>query len=1652
MCVRVKIVSTVVILILFSPVFTTVSFENDQCNERSTVPDNDNFDNENEIFNKAENLLANTPRAFTANRGQLENDEVLFYEQGGAVWFGADEVFFELREYADTRGQGSQLRGQGRVRIGNRELGMGNRDIGLKTDDWEQTIREYRRVVLKQEFIGANHIKPIGRECLSWQSNFFYGNDSENWCIDVPNYSEIWYENIYDGIDLRYYTNEKGLKYDFIVHPGGNFDQIRIKYEGVECLELDDSGDLNIKTKLYILKDTKLFIYQKNNNNNKNIINGYFKLYSNLEYGFGIFDDYDKQKPVIIDPFIEFSTFFGGNSFEYPFGIYVDKNRSSYLTGITNSIDFNTTPGAYNTSHNRKYADGYVIKFNQNGSALEYATFLGGSNWNYCRDISIDKNGNAYIAGETNSSDFPTTSSAFDQSFNGAWDIFVSKLNCNGSQLIYSTYIGSDQHEDAWGIVVDGNGSALITGLAMSNNFPTTSNAYDTNLNGISDVYVLKLCPNGSSLVFSTFLGGTKDENGYGIDIDHNDNVYITGNTVSDDFPTTPGAFDRTINSAAHQQSYDVFVSKLNYNGTQLLYSTYVGGWHNDYGRKIVVDSNCYAYVTGYTPSNDFPTTPGAYDTTYNGGGDVGDSFTFKLNYNASTLIYSTFIGGNAWDIGLDISIDAEKNAYVFGYTNSTNFPTTSDAYSRYLNGSYDAFICQLDKFGSMLIYSTYFGGSSYEVGFCGALDSRTNIYIAGYTDSANFPTTPGAYNRTLPGARAGFLSKFSYSKMLNISFLEFLYRNQPTKIAYSRLGTYSFRLKIIDSNVPKVLKDLTILIDPGGTNIELTWSSTQNRFYKSNDENNFITIENSSIIYQFVAFSIIDFDVTFNWTYPHEDLNDVQVRADGLYSMVDYLNVSDLFRVENDLVFNGTFRVRGADERILQQFDLVRGGERLNWAGTLPIYEDSDNIIPPTSEFNVSIWDNSSHCWLAESLFNSTDMNEKIFNGSSCTASETNTLGEPYTINLTGIPPECDKTNRTFIIRIDGDNVTFSEAIPLENKWHTTSEVYVGISITDIGGAGIDNSTIMHSISLNNGTNWSSWEPTYVGAAGSYLPVRDFVEFFDGVDNFIRWSAEDTLGNGPAVSEPYRVLVDTQPVIYQGPIPPENCTSRTEDIQVGITIIDNTSGVNASMIKYSTSIDNGSTWGSWKSVVGYISGQIVNLSLNLTFPNGTNNRIRWRAYDIAGNGPTMSEEYRILVDLPKEPEPPRTRLLAPSNNSKIDTKTLVLQWEPVEDQLPGIVFDIKLDKQFPPQDIIYQNYSNTSLTLDTLENGETYYWTVLPRLGKLNGTCLSGVWKFTMEIPLPQIELKTPPNGSFISSTRPTLVWAVQYFGTEKLSYWVYLDTTPEFDSGFYQVTTKYYSPPENLEEGKTYYWQVVPWAGGLKGTASEVWSFTVEFSNIPNFKLKLSLEPEVVNIMPGQIKFIRAVVTNLGDITDTIKISVNTSQALIISGSVYRQETKVLEPNEAGEFLIMVSAPDDSVGGQDALLVTANSIGAEQYDVIVRDDERLIVNIVFGSGLKNNAQTDNLINWLWILIFLIIIIICIILIILKRKKDESKVIIKKKKPPEEILSETALIPPQTPFESQPPFEPEPTVEPVSVPVQKLEENQTIQQDEEEE
>ena len=446
------------------------------------------------------------------------------------------------------------------------------------------------------------------------------------------------------------------------------------------------------------------------------------------------------------------------------------------MTGYTDSTDFPTTNGAYDTSFNGGSYNVFISKLDSGLTSLLASTYLGGSGSDSGNSLTLDTSGNVYVTGYTDSTDFPTTNGAYDTSFNGgSYDVFISKLDSGLTSLLASTYLGGSNGTSGdfgYALALDTSGNVYVTGQTTSSNFPTTSGAYDTSYNssgdGYADVFISKLDSGLTSLLSSTYLGGSEaNDEGRSLFLDTSGNVYVTGWTYTTDFPTTSGAYNTSSNGKS-----DVFASKLDGELTILLASTYLGGSGYDGSYSLTLDTSGNVYVTGYTESSDFPTTSGAYDTSYNGRGtDNGDVFVSKLDSGLTSLLASTYLGGSSGDSGNSLALDTSGNVYVLEYTESSDFPTTSGAYDTSFNGDYDVFVSKLDSRLTSLLASTYLGGSSGDSSNSLALDTSGNVYVPGYTESTDFPTTSGAYDTSYNGNGDVFVSKLDSNLSASTTF-----------------------------------------------------------------------------------------------------------------------------------------------------------------------------------------------------------------------------------------------------------------------------------------------------------------------------------------------------------------------------------------------------------------------------------------------------------------------------------------------------------------------------------------------------------------------------------------------------------------------------------------------------------------------------------------------------------------------------------------------------------------------------------------------------------------------------------------------------------------------------------------------------------------
>jgi beta-propeller repeat-containing protein len=614
-------------------------------------------------------------------------------------------------------------------------------------------------VVVRMGLVGAApkpHVR--GLEELPGKANYFIGKDPAKWRTNVPTYAKVHYREVYPGIDLLYYGNQRQLEYDFVVAPGADPEAIALGFQGIERLEIDAEGEVVLHAGGGAIRQRKPVIYQEIDGNRRKI-DGAYVLKGANQVAFQV-AAYDRSRPLVIDPVLFYSTYLGGNSQDQGDGIAVDTAGNAYVTGFTESINFPTTTAAFQTTLAGGF-DAFVTKLNATGSALVYSTYLGGSDWDFGFAIVVDAAGNAYVTGQTLSTNFPTTLGAFQPVFGGPGDAFVTKLDPAGSILVYSTYLGGSLSDIGFRIAVDATGNAYVAGFTESINFPTTTAAFQTTSPGGFDAFVTKLNLTGSAVVYSTYLGGSNFDVGTGIAVDAAGNAYVTGLTNSNNFPTSLGAFQPAFGGG----ETDVFVTKLGPTGSGLVYSTYFGGSNGrEQGFGIAVDATGNAYVSGATRSTDFPTTMGAFQTTY-GGGNV-DAFVAKFNPPGSALVYSTYLGASGGDAAFGIAVDAGGNAYVTGQTGSTDFPTTTGAFQpTFGGGGLDAFVTKVNPLASGLVYSTYLGGSGDDVGVGIAVDAMPspNTYVTGFTGSTNFPTTTGAFQTTFGGgSEDAFVTKIA--------------------------------------------------------------------------------------------------------------------------------------------------------------------------------------------------------------------------------------------------------------------------------------------------------------------------------------------------------------------------------------------------------------------------------------------------------------------------------------------------------------------------------------------------------------------------------------------------------------------------------------------------------------------------------------------------------------------------------------------------------------------------------------------------------------------------------------------------------------------------------------------------------------------------
>jgi hypothetical protein len=611
---------------------------------------------------------------------------------------------------------------------------------------------------LRVQFVGANpDPKVSGDDEMVTRSNYFIGNDPSQWHANVTNYGKVEYQDLYSGINLVYYDNQQQLEYDFQVAPGADASVIRLNFEGAQSVELDASGNLVLHESSGDVVEHAPVIYQEIGGV-RQTVSGQFVLEGNNQVGFEV-GAYDKSKTLVIDPVLAYSTYLGGSDYDNAFVLAVDAAGEAYVAGRTASANFptlNPVQGA-----NGGNFDVFVSKLNTAGNALVYSTYLGGNGEDVAQGgMAVDAAGNAYVSGFTGSSNFPTVN-AIQASYGGSGDAFVLKLNPTGSTLLFSTYLGGSSKDVGMGLALDSSGNAYVSGGTSSTDFRTV-NPYQSSNHGRENAFLTKIASDGSSIIYSTYLGGSGgDQADYqGIAVDSSGSAYLVGDTTSNDFPLM-NPFQ-----ASYGGSDDAFVTKFTPDGSALVYSSYLGGNQQDIAQAIAVDSSGYAYLGGLTDSANFPTFNALQSSSAGG----RDAFITKVSPDGSSMIFSTYLGGSGEDRILSLALDGANNPVVTGQTQSSNFPTTVNAYQPVEGGGYDAFVTKMNTSGTGLIYSTFLGGSNDDFGQSIAVDSSGNIYVAGGSASTNFPTVNPFQGTYGGGAFDAFVTKFVLAPTASLS------------------------------------------------------------------------------------------------------------------------------------------------------------------------------------------------------------------------------------------------------------------------------------------------------------------------------------------------------------------------------------------------------------------------------------------------------------------------------------------------------------------------------------------------------------------------------------------------------------------------------------------------------------------------------------------------------------------------------------------------------------------------------------------------------------------------------------------------------------------------------------------------------------------
>ena len=608
---------------------------------------------------------------------------------------------------------------------------------------------------VRMSLVGADPaVVPVVSDADEATVNYFIGADPERWVVEAPTAAAVEYPDLLTGVDLRYLGTDGGLRYDVALDPGIDPGNVVFRFDGADAVHVDDMGRLVVEVSV---GDDLVFsppVTFQPSDSGPIAVESAYAVVDATTIGFTV-ADHDPTLPLVIDPTVSFTTYIGGASDDDVVDVVLDASGNQYLVGTSTSTAYPTTVGAYDTTSNGN-GDVVVTKLDPTGATVLWSTFLGGAlALDDAVSAAMGLDGGVVVAVQTQSTDFPTTTGAYDRTHNGNVDVAVARIASTGSTLSFSSYIGSSGSDYALGVDVDTTDRIVVGGYTTSVSYPLTAGVVDTGFGGTYEAFLTKVATGGASLAVSTFLGNAGNDILYALDVDSTDDVHVVLGTDST-IGTTVGAYDTTYNGGS-----DVAYARLPSTAASLEYATYLGGTAQDVPTSVAAYTNTNVTVGGYTFGSTFPTTSGASDTTFAG---TTEGFVSRLDTTFSgtaQLRYATFLGGTGVEIVYGIGLDVAGRAVAVGSTTSSGIATSGAPDTTYAGGT-DAFAAVVDTGGSGTRVLTYLGGTGLDEAYGAAVATTNAFVVVGATGSSDLTTTGGAYDTSLGGSTDGFVARYT--------------------------------------------------------------------------------------------------------------------------------------------------------------------------------------------------------------------------------------------------------------------------------------------------------------------------------------------------------------------------------------------------------------------------------------------------------------------------------------------------------------------------------------------------------------------------------------------------------------------------------------------------------------------------------------------------------------------------------------------------------------------------------------------------------------------------------------------------------------------------------------------------------------------------